>query len=161
MFILYWIKGCELLLLVNLVLPSEFRYQKCNRFVRHSQEKMSITTCVRGMNGKMGQFETLYFLRDFGSWESKTVSSIVRPLPVGSEMDHSFSVSNLSVDLHLHHMWACSLEAASIPVTIARNFQSPPRWYLIWKSMSLTWIEVSRSTSAEVSSNAALTFLVR
>ena len=89
--------------------------------------RLSITTCVRGIDGKMGQFDTLYFLRDFGSWESERFSSIVRAPAVGSEMDHSFSVSNLSLVLHLHHMQAYSLEAASIPVTIARNFQSPPR----------------------------------
>ena len=52
--------------------------------MKFSQRRIQSSTCVRGMDGKMGQFETLYFLRDFGSWQSETFSSIVRAPAVGS-----------------------------------------------------------------------------
>ena len=83
----------------------------------------------------MGQFDTLYFLRDFGSWESERFSSIVRAPAVGSEMDHSFSVSNLSLVLHLHHMQAYSLEAASILVTFVPRI-AEHQFYEVWAKCS-------------------------
>ena len=41
--------------------------------------------------------------------------------------DHCLSVKHLSVDGHLFHMHAYVDVALSIPVTIAKNFQSPPK----------------------------------
>ena len=58
----------------------------------------------------------------------KVVGSLqLSELPYLSVIDHTLSGSCQMSFLHLHHIQAYVLVAESIPVAIARNFQSPPR----------------------------------
>ena len=89
-------------------------------------------TLVSGIEGNKG-------LRLQQNFEAKVpfleanwlISPIVRaPLEI-SVIDHSLLTSNLSPVGHLHHMHGYSPIAQPIPHTIARNFQSPPKYHSI------------------------------
>ena len=49
------------------------------------------------------------------------------PLDESSIIDHCLSVRHFSVDGHLHHMHAYIDVALSMPVTMSKKFQSPPK----------------------------------
>ena len=57
-----------------------------------------------------------------------------------SVRDHCLLKSHLSIRIHLHHMQALSWFVAPNPQSQAKNFQSPPRKYLIVYVLSFTVI---------------------
>ena len=91
--------------------------------------RLSTTTRVSGMVGNSGGCDTLYLLvLD----EARAVfSSVVLAPKFVSVIDHCCDESYRSMAGHLHQMHAWVAVAESMPVIMAKNFQSPPRKYVI------------------------------
>ena len=146
-------------------MASRRRSSKISKFcklsvIRKKRCKVSITTLHIGIDENNGgclqeNLEgSVPFLDD-----NLVISSMVLAPLEGSVIDHSLVTSNLSQDWHLHQIQGNSDMALPIQQTIAKNFQSPPKYQSMSYLIPITSTNFKCSTSLIMSCNSSFKFL--